>query len=77
MRRSVMSLSIVLAAGLAVPQLPAALTDVLPPPAIDQSPMPTPVQGCCKVCRKGKACGDTCIARSDTCHVGGGCACNG
>lgn len=30
---------------------------------------------CCKVCRKGKPCGDTCIARSKTCHVGRGCAC--
>ncbi len=32
---------------------------------------------CCKICRKGKACGDTCIARSRICRVGPGCACNG
>jgi hypothetical protein len=32
---------------------------------------------CCKVCRDGKACGDTCISKSDTCHVGAGCACQG
>ena len=32
---------------------------------------------CCKVCTTGKACGDTCIAQSATCHVGSGCACNG
>jgi hypothetical protein len=32
---------------------------------------------CCKVCTTGKACGDTCISASDTCHVGSGCACNG
>lgn len=32
---------------------------------------------CCKVCREGKACGDSCISRSDTCHVGSGCACDG
>jgi hypothetical protein len=31
---------------------------------------------CCKYCTKGKACGDTCIARSKTCRVGHGCACN-
>lgn len=31
--------------------------------------------GCCKYCSKGKPCGDTCIARNRTCHVGGGCAC--
>jgi hypothetical protein len=34
-------------------------------------------EGCCKVCRTGKACGDTCISRSYECHVGSGCACNG
>jgi len=33
--------------------------------------------GCCKVCRTGKACGDTCIQASDTCHQPTGCACNG
>jgi hypothetical protein len=32
---------------------------------------------CCKVCKDGKACGDTCIAKTDTCHVGAGCACQG
>ena len=32
---------------------------------------------CCKICVKGKACGNTCIARDKTCHVGKGCACNG
>lgn len=32
---------------------------------------------CCKVCRKGKACGDSCIAKSKTCTKGPGCACNG
>lgn len=30
---------------------------------------------CCKVCTKGKPCGDTCIAQDKTCHVGPGCAC--
>ncbi len=33
--------------------------------------------GCCKVCKTGKACGDTCIAKTDTCHQPSGCACNG
>lgn len=32
---------------------------------------------CCKVCRTGKACGDSCISRTDTCRKSGGCACNG
>ncbi len=31
---------------------------------------------CCKVCRKGKACGNSCIARSKTCHKAPGCACD-
>lgn len=31
--------------------------------------------GCCKYCSTGKPCGDTCISRNKTCHVGGGCAC--
>lgn len=34
-------------------------------------------QGCCRVCRTGKACGNSCISRSYTCHQGAGCACNG
>jgi hypothetical protein len=32
---------------------------------------------CCKVCRAGKACGDSCISRDKTCHKGKGCACDG
>lgn len=32
---------------------------------------------CCRRCRTGKACGDSCIAEDATCHVGDGCACNG
>lgn len=34
-------------------------------------------QKCCKVCRKGKACGNSCIARHLTCHQPPGCACDG
>ncbi|GEK49202.1 hypothetical protein HPA02_34850 [Bisbaumannia pacifica] len=34
-------------------------------------------QGCCRVCRTGKACGNSCINRSYTCHQPPGCACNG
>ncbi len=32
---------------------------------------------CCKTCKAGKACGDSCIARDKTCHKGKGCACDG
>ena len=37
----------------------------------------TAPSGCCKICKEGKACGETGISKSDTCHVGQGCACNG
>jgi hypothetical protein len=33
-------------------------------------------EGCCKTCRKGKACGDSCIARDKQCHKPPGCACD-
>jgi len=33
-----------------------------------------PALSCCKVCSVGKACGNTCISRDKTCHVGPGCA---
>ncbi|MCL1048616.1 hypothetical protein L2755_03060 [Shewanella abyssi] len=32
---------------------------------------------CCKTCRKGKACGDTCISKTKACYKPEGCACNG
>jgi hypothetical protein len=32
---------------------------------------------CCRVCRKGKACGDTCVSQDRNCTAGPGCACNG
>ena len=32
---------------------------------------------CCKVCIKGKACGNSCISKSKTCHKAPGCACDG
>lgn len=32
---------------------------------------------CCKICTKGKACGNTCISRSYQCHQPPGCACDG
>ena len=32
-------------------------------------------RACCRYCDQGKPCGDSCIARSKTCHKGRGCAC--
>jgi hypothetical protein len=31
---------------------------------------------CCKVCSRGKACGNSCINRDYQCHQGRGCACD-
>ncbi|MFC2967669.1 hypothetical protein [Acidimangrovimonas pyrenivorans] len=31
---------------------------------------------CCKICRAGKACGNSCISRAKSCHKGPGCACD-
>jgi endonuclease YncB( thermonuclease family) len=31
---------------------------------------------CCKMCKTGKACGDSCISRAKTCHKPPGCACD-
>jgi len=43
------------------------------------TPTPSKGGGCCKICNpaKSKACGDTCITLSHTCHTAPGCACNG
>ena len=35
-----------------------------------------PSGSCCKTCRKGKACGDSCISRAYACHQPPGCACD-
>lgn len=32
---------------------------------------------CCKVCRTGKACGNSCISAAKSCHRSPGCACQG
>ena len=39
--------------------------------------LPPAPRTCCKYCCKGKACGDSCIAKSKTCHKPPGCACDG
>ena len=35
-----------------------------------------PRSQCCKVCSKGKACGNTCIRADYNCHKDAGCACD-
>lgn len=38
---------------------------------------PLTCNGRCPICKKGKACGDSCIEATDTCHQPPGCACDG
>ena len=35
-----------------------------------------PAEKCCRIRSAGKACGNSCIQASKTCHKGRGCACN-
>ena len=67
-------------------QTPTPTPTLIPTPTSTNTPSPLVVpptnpppepRTCCKICTVGKACGDTCISRSYTCHVGPGCACNG
>ena len=54
--------------------------DCPPPTDADFEPVLCGADGreeCCKICRVGKACGDSCIAKSLTCHKKSGCACDG
>lgn len=50
--------------------LPKAQTRAL----TDPDPAP-PAGRCCKHCKSGKPCGDTCIPKTRTCHTAPGCAC--
>ncbi len=53
------------------------LANVQPWLPIELSPSPLQPAQCCKICRKGKACGNSCIKRSYTCTKPPGCACDG
>lgn len=61
--------------------IPPTPTQIIPTPTaypswVTNSPQPS-TTSCCKICRKGKACGNSCISVNYTCHKGPGCACNG
>jgi hypothetical protein len=45
-------------------------------PRAAEDPEPFLPAACCKICSKGKACGDSCISRKKTCHKQPGCACD-
>ncbi|MFH1509214.1 MAG: hypothetical protein ABIE68_03555 [bacterium] len=53
---------------------PAPVFESAPTPVPE--PEPEPTTSCCKMCSTGKACGDSCISKSYTCHKPPGCACN-
>lgn len=56
-----------------------AKAEVKTAPKRTPTSQPEPVYtspSCCKYCSAGKACGDSCISRSYTCHKGPGCACD-
>lgn len=73
------ALALFFAAVVALPssagQIPQTVApgEMTPKPAITQQVS----QACCKVCRKGKACGNSCISRAKTCRKPPGCACDG
>ncbi|MCY0989318.1 hypothetical protein OV203_19420 [Nannocystis sp. ILAH1] len=46
------------------------------PPASEPTPDASPASSCCRMCHKGKACGNTCIARDKVCQTPPGCACD-
>ena len=62
--------------GLAV----VALLGFAAAPGLALEPTPQAVElaprECCKICKKGKACGDSCISRDKDCNKPPGCACN-
>lgn len=45
-------------------------------PVTQPPPVPPSRSNCCRVCSTGKACGNSCIARSRTCRQPPGCACD-
>ena len=58
--------------------LQCALSTSLEQQSVEQSkPGVQVAQGCCKICKKGKACGNSCINRHYTCRQPPGCACDG
>jgi hypothetical protein len=40
------------------------------------APACIPASKCCKICNAGKACGNSCISASKSCHKGRGCSCD-
>ena len=62
-----------------VPELPQDQAKPTAPKPTAAKPSAAAASGetCCRVCNKGKACGDSCIAQTSTCSKPTGCACDG
>lgn len=61
-----------------VQSLASPVNPLVPQQPQQPQPQQPPTQsGCCRVCRSGKACGDSCISRTSNCTRGQGCACQG
>lgn len=66
------------ACGIPIPARCNAAQPTRQPTTGANTPAPTPPGVCCKTCGpNSKACGDSCISRSYTCHQPPGCACDG
>jgi endonuclease YncB( thermonuclease family) len=57
-------------------RLTESTTAESPPSSPDQAAAPSEGPTCCKICRTGTACGNSCIAGSKTCRQEPGCACD-
>ncbi len=79
MLRTFIAAAIVLASSATLAAPPTvdltSIREALSPKLTIENMTPIPIQGCCKRCSKGKPCGNSCIARSKSCHKGPGCAC--
>lgn len=74
MRAQLVGLSII--ALLAFATVPGLALRPTSADVVDGLGVEDPKRKCCKICRKGKACGDSCIARDKKCHEPPGCACD-
>ena len=64
-----------------VPPLPQAQARAVEPKQTSSQAKPSAPTAsppsCCRTCKAGKACGDSCIAKTNTCTKPPGCACDG
>jgi len=72
---TVVAASLIVSGGLCLAQAPKE--ERVPPSERTRVPPASErARTCCKVCRKGKACGNSCINAAYTCHQPPGCACD-